>query len=169
MSRFLALALAALAAAGPKPAAADHYMQTADPQVVQAIQEIVWALGQGCNAGNAGACQAIPMAQQQAHMMLSAGYDCRMQNDPQACQFYQANLQQLQQSYQQVAQAMQTGALMQPQGGMGGGGAMPGMGSTHEERMQQIHNWGQQRLEWGRQNQTIMDNSHQRFLETLRQ
>ncbi|MEM6446528.1 MAG: hypothetical protein AAF704_08185 [Cyanobacteria bacterium P01_D01_bin.123] len=53
-------------------AKADHYYATADPQVVQAIDEIIMVLGQGCNVGNAPACNAIPLAQQQAHLMLSA-------------------------------------------------------------------------------------------------
>ncbi|MDB2407095.1 hypothetical protein N9W17_01005 [Jannaschia sp.] len=166
MVRILAVALAALAVVSPQ-AKADHYLQTADPQVVQTIQEIVGALGQGCNAGNAGACQSLPSFQQQAHFMLSAGYDCRASNDPQACQTYQAFLPQLQQAYQQVSYLWQSGQLMQPSGFAGGGGA--GMGLTHAQRMQQIHDMGRQSTQNWRQNQQIMDNRHEQFMQTLRE
>ena len=109
--------------------------------------------------GNPTACNAIPMAQQQAHFMLSAGYDCQVGGNMQACQFYQENLYQL-----QTAMALQSGQLMQNYGGGG-----PGMGMSHAERMQQIHNWGQQRLEYGRQVSAQMDSNHQQFLEMIRQ
>ena len=164
MFRSLAVALAALTVGSPQAAVADHYMQTADPQVVQAVQEIVRALGQGCNAGNTTACKAIPRAQQQAHIMLSAGHDCQYGGQPQACQFYQANIFQLQQAYQQVSMAMQSGALMTYRGG---GGARAGL--SHAQRMQQIHDWGQQRLDYGAQSQALLDNNHAQFMEMLRQ
>lgn len=145
-------------------ASADHYYQTADPQVLQAINEIITVLGQACNMGNPGACNAIPMAQQQAHVMLSAGYDCQASGNMQACQFYQQNLYQLQAAHQQTSIALQSGRLMQNYGG-----AAPGMGMSHAERMQQIHNWGQQRLDYGRRVSSQMDSNHQQFLEMIRQ
>ena len=145
-------------------ASAEHYYQTADPQVLQAINEIITVVGQACNMGNPRACNAIPMMQQQAHFMLSAGYDCQVGGNMQACQFYQQNLYQLQAAYQQTSMALQSGRLMQ---NYGGGGS--GMGMSHAERMQQIHNWGQQRLEYGRQVSSQMDSSHQQFLEMIRQ
>lgn len=157
-----AAAMACAVAGAPASAMADHYMASADPQVVQAITEIIQVLGQACNMGNGQACNAIPLAQQQAHVMLSAGYDCQRRNQ-QACAFYQQNLWQLQAAYQQTAMAVQSGALMQNRGG----GA--GMGLTHEERMQQIHAMGQASLDYGRQVSDSMDRSHQQFMEYLRQ
>lgn len=162
MKRIL-LALACAAGLGA-PAAADHYYQTADPQVVQAINEMVYALGQGCNAGNAQACQAVPLLQQQAHFMLSAGYDCVAQGNQQACAFYQQQIWQLQEAYQQVSFAVQQGYLMRPYGQ-----PSAGMGLTHEQRMQQIHNFGvQNRLNFQNRMAT-MDANHQQFLDYIRQ
>lgn len=143
-------------------ALADHYMRTADPQIVQAVNEIIYALGEGCNAGNMTACNAIPQAQQHAHIMLSAGYDCQMQNNPAACQFYQQNIYMLQNVYQHVAAAAQSGALYQPLQAPGGGG----IGATHEERMAQIDRWGQSRLDYGRESQAALDRSHDWFMST---
>lgn len=160
MSKQLICAAAlSIAATG---ASANHYMQTADPVVMQQINEIITVLGQGCTMGNAGACNAIPIAQQQAHMMLSAGYDCLTQGNMQACNFYRQNVFQLQQSYDQVAMAYNNGTLFQNTGAAGAT-------MSHAERMQQIHNWGQQRLEFGRQSQALLDNNHAQFMEMLRQ
>ena len=138
-------------------ASANHYLQTADPQVVGAINEMVTVLGQACNMGNGPACNAIPMLQQQAHIMLSAGYDCQY-GQQQACAFYNQNYQQLAEAYQQTIFAFQSGYLTQNTGG----GA--GMGMSHAQRMQQIHDWGQQRLDYGRQSQAILDQSHANFM-----
>lgn len=153
--------LASVLAVAATTGSANHYMQTADPQVVEMINGIIGALGEGCNMGNAMACNAIPMAQQQAHMMLVAGYDCSYGNQ-QACGFYQQNVFQLQQAYSQVAAAYNSGQLFQ---NTGGGGAQ----LSHADRMQQIHDWGQQRLEFGRQSQALLDNNHAQFMEMLRQ
>ena len=145
------------------PVAADHYYATADPQVVQAINEIITVLGQGCNMGNGPACNAIPMFQQQAHMMLSAGYDCRMGNQ-QACGFYQQNLWQLRDAHTQVQYAANQGRLMQQYGQ-----PTDGMGLTHEQRMQQIHNFGAQNTANFNARMQQMDTNHQKFIEMIRQ
>lgn len=144
------------------PARANHYLQTADPQAVQAINEILQALTQGCQAGNGNACGMIPIFQQQAHAMLLAGYDCQAEGNQQACAMYQNNIWQLQQAYQTVAQAVQSGALFAPSGG-----AVNPLGSTHAQRMQNIHSWGQQRLDYGRQSQAILDQRHQQFMSNF--
>lgn len=142
-------------------ASANHYLQSADPQVVGAINEIIMVLGQSCNIGNAAACNAIPLAQQEAHAMLLSGYDCQTGN-AQACGFYQQNVYQLEQTYNQVATALQSGWLSQNTGGAGAG-------LSHADRMAQIHQWGRDRLEYGRQSQAILDANHDRFMEYLRQ
>lgn len=162
MKRILGAVLVALGLNGP--ATADHYFQTADPQVVQAINEIVFALGQGCNVGNAQACNAIPLIQQQAHAMLSAGYDCQTQGNQQACSFYQQNLWQLQEAYTQVQMAAQQGHLMQQYGA-----PSQGMGLTHEQRMQLIHNFGAQNTANFNQRMQQTDRNHQQFIDMIRQ
>ncbi|MEL6639822.1 MAG: hypothetical protein AAFP98_00685 [Pseudomonadota bacterium] len=158
----MSLAAAALSLAATT-ASANHYLQGADPQVVGAINEMVMVLNQACNYGNGPACNAIPMLQQQAHLMLSAGYDCQYGGQQAACNFYSQNYQQLSYAYQQTMTAFQSGYLAQNTGG----GA--GMGLTHAQRMQQIHDWGAQRLAYGNQVQQTMETSQQNFLETLRQ
>lgn len=142
---------------------ANHYYETADPGVVQAINEMIMVLGQGCNAGNAPACNSIPLLQQQAHLMLSAGYECNYGN-PQACSFYQQNLWQLNEAYQQLSYAVQQGRMTTPYGQ-----PTTGMGLSHAERMQAIHNFGvQNRINFNNRMST-MDANHQRFLEMIRQ
>lgn len=158
-----ALFIAALALTLAAPAArANHWMQTADPQVLQALNELVMVYGNACQMGNPQACQVTQSIQQSGSMMLNAGYECQVNGNPQACQFYNHAYGQLEQTYMATQQAMMAGQVQAaPQG--------YGTGTTHAQRMQQIHNWGQQRLEWGRQQQQMMDNNHQQFLEYLRQ
>ncbi|UYV37539.1 hypothetical protein N4R57_21890 [Rhodobacteraceae bacterium D3-12] len=162
MKRILTLLAVVVGLGGP--AKADHYYATADPQVLQAINQIMTTLGQGCNMGNAQSCNAIPLLQQQAHMMLSAGYDCRMQGNPNACAFYQQNIWQLREAQQQVQMAAQQGRLMQQTGN-----AAPGMGLTHAQRMQQIHNFGAQNTANFNQRMQTMDQNHKKFIEMIRQ
>ena len=154
------VAATALAAGLSAPAAADHWMQTADPQVVQALNEMIQVYGSGCQMGNPQACQMMQIIQQQGGTMLNAGYECQMNGNPQACQFYQYSYNSLEQAYYATHQAMTQGQLAPVQPGYSG--------STHAQRMQEIHNWGQQRLQWGRQQQQMMDQNHQQFLEYLR-
>lgn len=162
MKRLFGLLICVIGLNGP--AKADHYYATADPQVLQAINQMMGMLGQACNMGNAQACNAIPLMQQQAHMMLSAGYDCRMQGNQNACNFYQQNVWQLREAQQQVQMAAQQGRLMQQQGG-----TAPGMGMTHEQRMQQIHNFGVQNTQNFNNRMQRMDQNHKKFIEMLRQ
>ena len=143
------------------PAHANHYMQTADPYVVQQLNEIIWALGAACQMGNGQACSMMQLAQTEAHAMLNAGFECQMNGDQNACMHYNQAYGQLQQGYQQMQAAVQAGRL-----NAGGGGYSQ---STHAERMQQIHNWGQQRLQWGQQQMQRSEANHQQFLEMLRQ
>jgi hypothetical protein len=158
--RHLILAAGVCLAAGDLRA--EHYFQTADPQLLQAVNEMIYVLGQGCQVGNALACQAIPDAQHTAHVMFSAGYDCQTQGNRAACDFYRQNIAKVEQMYGIVAQAHQTGALYQPSAGAGG--MVNPLGETHEDRMQQIHNWGQERLDFGVQSQAILDQRHADFM-----
>ena len=156
-----AFAVAAAVFAAPV-SNANHYMQTADPYVLQQISDIMWALGASCQMGNPQACNMMPLVQTEAHAMLNAGFECQMNGIQSACAHYNHAYGQLQQGYQQMQAAVQAGRF---NGGGGGGYAQ----STHAERMQQIHNWGQQRLQWGQQQMQRSEANHQQFLEMLRQ
>ena len=141
--------------------ATNHWMQSADPQVLQALNELVMVYGNACQNGNPQACQMVQNVQQQGGTMLNAGYECQANGNQQACQFYQYSYGQLEQAYTATQQAMMQGQFQAPQPGYSDG-------TTHAQRMQQIQNWGQQRLEWGRQQQQMSDRNHQQFMENLR-
>ncbi|MDO9526761.1 MAG: hypothetical protein Q7J57_14690 [Gemmobacter sp.] len=162
-----ALTLIALASV-PFRAGADHWRQTADPQVVQALNELVQIHGGLCQQGNPQACQMLQSVQSHGSMMLNAGYDCQTQGNAQACAWYQQAYAMLSQTYAQTQQAMMQGQFSAAQtGAQYGGGQMPG--STHEDRMRQIQNWGQERLQWGADSSARMDRQHQQFMQTLRE
>ncbi len=129
-------------------AQADHYLQTADPQVVQAINELIQVYGGACQQGHQQACNIAQLIQQQGGMMLNAGYDCQTQSNQQACVFYRQAYGQMEQTYYQTQQAINEGRF-------GAGSANNYSQYDHSQRMQEIHNWGQQRLEWGRQQSAI--------------
>lgn len=139
----------------------NHWMQSADPQVLQALNELMMVYGSACQTGNPQACQMVQNVQHQGGMMLNAGHECRVNGNPQACQFYQYSYGQLEQAYAATQQAMMQGRFQAPQPGYSDG-------TTHAQRMQQIQNWGQQRLEWGRQQQQMVDQNHQQFMDYLR-
>lgn len=146
------------------PVAADHWMATADPQVVQALNELVWVYGSYCQQGQPQACQAAQAVQQQGGMMLNAGYDCQVKGDPNACQFYQQAYGMLAATHGQVQQAMMMGQMQQPAPSPG----VTPLGATHADRMNAIQQWGQDRTQWSQQRSLQMDAQHQRFMETLR-
>ncbi len=161
--RLFALVITGLAMA--TPAAADHWRQTADPQVVQALNELSWVYGTHCQQGMPAACQALQSVQQEGMMMLNAGYDCQVMQIPQACGYYQQAYGMLAQTHAQVAQMLQQGAMpMAP----AAGGVNP-LGATHAERMGAIAQWGQERQQWGANQSARMDANHQRFMEMIRQ
>ena len=155
----------ALAMSFPVSSAADHWMQTADPQVVMALNQLAMSYAQHCQMGNPQACQAYQSVQQQGAAMLNAGYDCQVAGNPQACAYYQHAYGQLATAWQQVQQAMTMGAMQQPMAPSGGNP----LGATHQERMGAIQQWGQERMQWGQQRMDQMEQNHQRFMQTLRE
>lgn len=148
----------------PAGARADHWRQTADPQVVQALTHLAAIYGQYCQAGNPQACQAYQAVQREGAAMLNAGYDCRVAGNHQACAYYQSAYQRLTGTYRQVQQMVSMGSMQRP---MAPSGVNP-LGSSHQERMGTIQRWGQERMQWGQQRMQQMDQSHQRFMQTLR-
>jgi len=157
-------ALAAMSAVLAPPAYADHWMQTADPQVVQALNELAYVYGSYCQQGNPQACQMVQSIQQHGGQMLNAGYDCQVNRNQQACAWYQTSYQMLSQTYAQTQQALAQAQMQAP-----AGGGMNPLGNTHEQRMQSIHQWGQDRLQWGQQQGQMMDQRHEQFMRTLRE
>ena len=142
-------------------ASADHWMQTADPQVLQALNELQGFYGSYCQAGSADGCQMVQMVEQHGMQMLNAGYECQMNGNQQACQFYAFAYQQLEQTYYAAQQQLAQQQVQNPSAGYAA--------TDHWQRMEQIQNWGQQRLDWGNQQSQMMDDSHQRFMQTLRE
>ncbi|MEM1161563.1 MAG: hypothetical protein AAGJ28_11560 [Pseudomonadota bacterium] len=157
-SKIFAAALFAAAVTPATETRADHYLATADPQVVQAINELMYAYGGACQMGNPQACNLVNLMQQEAGNMLSAGYECQTAGNQQACQYYQSAYQQLSQVYNYTQQALAAGQMQQ---------APSYNQSTHAQRMQQIHNWGQQRLQYGRQSMQLMEQRQKQFLQNL--
>ncbi|QQA41677.1 hypothetical protein [Pelagovum pacificum] len=160
MRSFRRIALALGFALPGATASADHFMATADPEVVYAINQIVGYYYGACQAGNQMGCQMAEMAQQEGYAMLNAGYDCMMYNYEEGCWYYNQSYQRLGMHLAQLQQAQQSGMI--------GGGGNP-LGATHEERMTNIHNWGQSRLAWGQQQSQLMDQRHEQFMQTLRE
>ena len=163
MRTIAALAFAVVAAQG-SPAKADHYLSSADPTVVAGFQQLLQVYGNACQLGNPQSCSVYQLLDGEAIQTLSAGYDCQ-QGDQQACDYYNYSVGELNQIYTQTTQALQSGSG----GNVGGGFGGNPLGSTHQQRLQQIQNWGQQRLDWGRQQSAIQQQNHDSFLERLRQ
>lgn len=141
------------------PAKSDHYLATADPQMVQAISMLIGLYEQQCMIGNQAGCQGLPQAQAEGWAILDAGYRCQ-NGDPSGCQMYEYGVQMIGGVMYQIQQ--QQLMSMAQFAGNGGGGAM-----SHYDRMQQIHNWGQTRLAIGQQNMDTMQSSHESFLNNV--
>ncbi|MEZ5715823.1 MAG: hypothetical protein R3D85_12000 [Paracoccaceae bacterium] len=161
MKRILATMACGLGLSGP--GLAQNYMMNADPQVVQAINEIAYVYQLYCSSGSAQACNALPMIQQGAQETLMLGQNCQM-GDQNACATYQEQLWELQAAHSQAMVDFQQLQTAQYGGGLG---ADPGL--THEQRMQQIQQWGAQNTANFNSRMEQMDRNHQSFLEMLRQ
>lgn len=156
------IAATVMSAALALPASADHWMQTADPNVVQALNELVLVYGGYCQQGNPQACQMVQSVQAHGGAMLNAGYECQVSGNQQACAYYRQAYGMLEQTYMQTTAALRHGQIVR----YGGGNPL---GATHAERMQAIQNWGQERLQWGQRQSDMMDRSHESFMRTLRE
>ncbi len=146
-------------------ASAQNYEVRNDFQLWGAIEQMSSGLGTGCQLGDQNGCQSYQYVQDLAGYLIATNDGCNYQGDQQACQYFQQAYNQLDIDFGQYLQFY----APQVQAMMGGGGQMYNpMGSTHEERMTNINNWGQQMLENGRASQAILDQSHSGFMETLR-
>ena len=77
----------------------------------------------------------------------------------QGCQAYQQAYFQLDNDYGQFMAYMSQAQVQQPM--------MPN--TTHQQRMQQIQQWGQQMNQNAINSQNALDNSHSQFMDYLRQ
>jgi hypothetical protein len=133
----------------PAPAQADHWRQTADPQLVQMIDVVLMTYQGYCMQGYSDACTIMQSMQADAGVILNASYDCVVRQNPQACQYYQSGAQQVQQVYFQLSQS---NVAVAPQPGYDPNNPL---GATHMDRMNNIEAFGQQNL------QNYYDRGHQ--------
>lgn len=131
-----------------------------DPQVVQALNEMLYAHGVACQYGQQESCWSANYVQQYGQQMLQAGNACQYGNQ-QACQFYNQAYNDLSGAYSQFQQQQWAAQAMQQQ--------PQGYGSTHAQRMQAIQNFGAQNTANWNQRQAVNDANHQRFIESIRQ
>jgi len=146
-------------------AAAQNYEVRNDFQVWGAIEQMSSGLGTGCQMGDQNGCQAYQYVQDLAGYLIATNDACNYQGDQQACQFFQQAYYQLDNDFGQYMQFY----APQLQAMMGGGGTqmVNPMGATHEERMANINNWGQQMLDQGAANSALMDQRHADFMATI--
>ena len=158
----IAATVALLTGAFAGVAQADHWRQTADPQVVQALNELMQVYNYYCNSGDQYACNSANNVYQSGLALLNAGYDCQAMNNRQACQYYEGSYNELAMAYNQINQVVpqqQYADLVNSGNPLGG---------THGERMDTIAAWGQDRLDWGTTQGALMDSNHDAFMQTLR-
>lgn len=160
MNRLFAALACAIGLSGPGQA--QNYMSSADPMVVQAINEIIYVYQLYCNAGEMQACNTLPMIEQGAQETLALGQNCQM-GDQAACSTYQEHLWELQGAHSQAMVSYNQLQAAQS------GGQSGDMGLTHEQRMQQLQQWGAQNQANHDYRMQQMDQSHQQFIEMLRQ
>jgi hypothetical protein len=147
-------------------AEAQNYDVRNDYQVWGAIQQMSQGFGTGCQMGDQNGCQAYQYVQDMAGYLIATNDACVYQGQQQACQYFQQAYYQLDNDFGMYSQSY----APQVQAMMGGGGQMyDPMGATHEERMANINNWGQQMLAQGAANSALLDQRHEQFMQTLRE
>lgn len=146
---------------------ADHWRQTADPQLITAIDYMVSTYGQYCQGGMQMACQLQAEASQVGYAALNASYDCMAMGNPMACDYYQQAGWSLINSAQGLYQTM-TGGTAQT---MPAPGYDPGnvLGPTHDARMANIEAWGTQNTINWQNSQATIDANHDAFIAQIQQ
>lgn len=156
-STMLAVGVAACFTAAPAQAQSGGYQP--DPQVVGALNEMIYTAGLMCQSGDQQACWSMNYLQQFGNQMMQAGAACQAGNN-EGCYFYQQAYGELSQGYQMMQQQMAMAQSMQvPQG----------YGTTHQQRMQAIQDFGAANTAAWQQRQQLNDQSHQRFIESIRE
>ena len=139
------------------PTSAQNVGYQADRQVYGALNDLLYYFAGHCQTGNQQACQAYQQVEYFGQGLMSAGAACQ-QGNQMACRQYQQSLGELQFTYQQVQQSQI--AAMQPQ-------APSDYGTTHADRMQAIQDFGAANTAAWEQNQAIMDQNHNSFIESI--
>lgn len=148
-------------------AVAQNYEVRNDVQLWSAVEQMSAGLGTGCQLGDQTGCQGYQYVQNVAGYLVATNDACLYQNDQQACQFFQQAYNDLDVNYGHYLQ----GYAPQLQAAMAGNNQQlyNPMGATHQERMNNINNWGQQMLANGQAHSQMMEDNHQEFLRTIRE
>jgi hypothetical protein len=120
------------------------------------------AYGGACQMGDQQACAAFRYIQDISGFLMYTNEYC-VQGVQQACIDFQQAYGQLDYDYGQFS------AYYQPQAPMPQGGTVNPLGATHEERMQNIQNWGAQMQAQGAANSALLDQRHADFMATINQ
>ena len=146
-------------------AQAQQYTPGVDPNLVMALDQIISYVWQNCQMGNQGACQYAQQIQMDAQNLIGAGQYCYQTNDPNACQFYQNGIWEVEQAYGQMHQQM---AGSQMPAGPSYDPNNP-MGATHEERMANIAAFGAQNTQNWVDRGAASDANQAAFIDYIRQ
>lgn len=131
-----------------------------DPGVMQALDQMGYAFGSACQLGDQNGCMGYNYIQQIGSYMMGASGAC-LQGDQSACFAYSQSYQQLDADY---------GMFLQQYAGQQQGYYDPNYSAAqHQQRMQDIYNFGAQNTaNWNAQQQQN-DLQHQQFIESIRQ
>lgn len=160
------LITAALSVGVAQTAAANSWTQAADYNTASMLYQLDQYFGSNCMAGDPYACQSQQGLYQDAQAVESAAYSCLNTNDQSACYQFQNMAMQVGQLYNMAQQQASASYYETPGYGAYGGG-YDTSAAGHMDRMQQIHDWGQNSLAIGAANSAAMDASHERFMSTI--
>lgn len=155
-----AATLAALAAIAAPTTSKAQQMGYVDPQLYSMLEQMISTVAYGCQMGNQQACANVQGMQAEAQYLIQAGQHCMQTNDPNACGYYQNGVMQVQMAYGQMAAQMQPAPAYDPNNPLG---------ATHEERMQAIRQMGAIGTQNFNDRMDQMDQSHQQFLDYIRE
>lgn len=131
-----------------------------DQGLLQAINQMAYTLGGNCQGGIQASCQAYNYIMTNANSMSQASNACQ-QGNGQGCQYYAMYYRQMETDFNTFSQSMQSSG---PQYG----GGSSALGSTHQERMAAIQNFGAQNTQNYQQRMNQMDNNQAQFLGSIR-
>lgn len=148
-------------------AQADHYRATIDPQVYYAGEEVFSIMSFVCNSGMRQLCNVLPQVRQELNNHYHLSYACKAEGNAAACTKYQQESQNLFQLQQQLRTKMAAGAAATP-GATPGVTPGPAAGTTHQERMQQIQQWGAMMKQRGADSMKTLESMQKGALDMIR-
>lgn len=155
-----AATLAALGVMAAPTTAEAQQMGYVDPQLYSMLEQMISTVAYGCQMGNPQACANLQGLQAEAQYLIQAGQYCMQTSDPNACSYYQNGVMQVQMAYGQMAAQMQPAPAYDP---------MNPLGATHEDRMRAIRQLGETGTQNFNDRIEQMDQSHQQFLDYIRE